>query len=71
MKLFMRNFYDQPGHLAEIKNPLEYEVICIACAGILGGKMDRWVRTAWQTRKCSMCDGKKEVTSPRNYVWRA
>lgn len=70
MKLFMRNFYDQPENRAEIKDPMEYDLICIPCAGLLGGKMDRWVQTTWHSKKCDMCKTKKEVTSPKNYIWR-
>lgn len=70
MKLFMRNFYDNPDNLAEIKDPLEYEAVCIACAGKLGGKMDQWIKTAWSHDTCSCCKVKKEVTKPRNYIWR-
>lgn len=70
MKLFMRNFYDQPDNRAEIKDPLEYETICISCAGKLGGKMDKWVHSTWHYGECSCCKVKKEVTQPRNYIWR-
>ena len=33
MKLFMRNFYDQPDKRQEIKDPMKYSVICVGCAG--------------------------------------
>ena len=68
MKLFMRGFMDKERR--EIKPPLEYEAVCISCAGKLGGKMDKWLQTTWHLSKCSCCNNKTEVTSPRNYIWR-
>lgn len=67
-KLFMRSYVE--NNLHEVKPPLEYEVICISCAGQLGGKMDRWVQSIWHHAPCGCCGAKKEVTAPKNYIWR-
>ena len=70
MKLFMRNFYTESSDLQEIKDPLEYEWICMTCASKMGGKMDRWAHTNWHYNECSCCKLKREVTEPKNYLWR-
>lgn len=70
MKLFMRNFYDQPDKRQEIKDPMNYSVICVGCAGLLGGKMLESRQATWHVGECACCGEKKSVTQPRNYIWR-
>lgn len=68
MKMFMKSYYEKEAR--EVKPPLEYEAICISCAGKLGGKMDKWLQVTWHHGECGACGHKTEVTSPRNYIWR-
>jgi len=70
MKLFMKNFYDQPDQLQELKDPLEYTTLCITCAGKLGGKADKQHQATWHYAECGCCKAQKEVTQPRDFIWR-
>lgn len=70
MKFFMKHFYDKSTTRQEVKDPLEYEFICISCAAKLGGKVDKWLNSTWHYGDCSCCNVKKEVTQPRDFIWR-
>jgi len=68
MKLFMKSYYEKAAR--EVKPPLEYEAICISCAGKLGGKINDQ-SVAWLVKKCDCCGLKAQVTKPRNFIWRS
>ena len=70
MKLFMKNFYDQPNKLQEIKDPKEYKQICLSCAGKLGGKIHDGRAPTWHNDRCECCSEIKVVTQPRDFIWR-
>lgn len=48
---------------------LEYEAICLRCAGIRGGKINDQ-SVSWLVKKCGCCGLKSQVTQPRNFIWR-
>lgn len=68
MKMFMKSYFEKEAR--EVKPPLEYEAICISCAGKLGGKIDRWLKSKWTNAECNVCGHKTEVTNPKEYIWR-
>lgn len=70
MKLFMRNNYDNPKHVAPIKNPMDYNLICMRCAGMLGGKMAPRHHATWSQDKCDCCGKDATVTEPRDFIFR-
>jgi len=69
MKLFMRSLYDKGSKRTEIGNPMDYKLICLRCAGTMGGKMAEKVST-WHIAHCDCCGLETSVTHPRNYIWR-
>jgi hypothetical protein len=71
MKLFMRSLHDKNSNLQEIKDPMKYATLCIVCAGKLGGKADRQHQCTWYYEACDCCKEVKEVTQPRDFIWRA
>lgn len=68
-KLFMRNNYDNPDHVSTLNEPMSYSLICLRCAGMMGGKINDQ-SVAWLVKKCDRCGIKSQVTQPRNYIWR-
>jgi transcription elongation factor Elf1 len=68
MKLFMKSHYEKEAR--EMKSPLENEYVCVSCAGKLGGKVDRWLKSKWAFAKCDVCGNKCEVANPKEYIWR-
>lgn len=71
MKLFMRSLYDKNSTLQEIKDPKDYRTLCVACAGKLGGKMSQDHKATWHFSACGCCGTIKEVTQPRDFIWRS
>ncbi len=69
MKLFMRSLYDKTDKRTEIGNPMDYKVICLRCAGMMGGKPADKV-SAWNIANCDCCGLETSVTQPRNFIWR-
>jgi len=65
----MRNNYDNPEHIAPIKNPMDYNAICLRCAGIMGGKPANQMST-WHIANCDCCGLETPVTQPRDFLWR-
>lgn len=70
MKLFMRSFYDNPDQPMEMKDPMEYGLICLGCAGLLAGKMMENHRVTFHIGTCDCCKQEKAVAQPRDYIWR-
>jgi transcription elongation factor Elf1 len=68
MKLFMKSHFEKEAR--EVKPPLDYEAVCVSCAGKLGGKVDRWLKSKWTHAKCDVCGHKTEVTTPKEFIWR-
>jgi len=69
MKLFMRSLYDKTKKRAEIGNTQDYSLICLRCAGTMGGKLtDKGA--SWHVGKCDCCDVETPVTQPRVFIWR-
>ena len=66
--MFMKSYTDK--EVREVKPPLENTYVCVSCAGKLGGKVDRWLKSKWTFAKCDVCGHKCEVTSPKEYIWR-
>jgi len=66
--MFMKSYYEK--EVREIKPPLENEFVCVSCAGKLGGKVDRWLKSKWASAVCDVCGRTTEVTSPKEYIWR-
>jgi hypothetical protein len=68
MKMFMKSYFENEAR--EVKPPLEYEYICLACAGKLGGKLAAGFNTHWKMTSCDMCGKKTESTDPHDFIWR-
>ena len=69
MKLFMRSLYDKGSKRTEIGNPMDYGVICLRCAGTMGGKPADRMQT-WHIAHCDCCGLETSVTQPRDFIWR-
>lgn len=70
MKLFMRSFYDNPDRPREMKDPMDYDLICLGCAAMLGGKMVERNSVSMHQAQCGFCKDDKPVSRPRDYIWR-
>jgi hypothetical protein len=70
MKLFMRSFYDNPDQPREMKDPMTYDLICLGCAGLLGGKMLDNHACTFRPGVCDCCKQEKSVTKPKEFIWR-
>jgi transcription elongation factor Elf1 len=68
MGMFMKSYTEKESR--EVKPPLENDYVCVSCAGKLGGKVDRWLKSKWSFNKCDVCGHKCEVTNPKEYIWR-
>ena len=68
MKLFMKSHYEKKAR--EMKPPLEYEAVCVSCAGKMGGKIFSWLDMKWAHAKCDVCGNKCEAANPKEYIWR-
>jgi hypothetical protein len=69
MKLFVRDLYDETKKRAELKDPTEYSVVCLRCAGTIGGKMTSRIST-WHVAACDCCKLKTTVAAARDFIWR-
>lgn len=63
----MKKLHKDIGEPAESTT---HKLLCIKCAGALGGRVDQWINAIWHMANCSECGTKTEVTSTNNYIWR-